>query len=155
MTNLRDDYDLACPSCGQADELIIDIKTLARVTSDGSEPEGDHEWDNDSSREITAISCTGRCRRDPPEIDPREVAVAQTLEAGNGRRRQEIFSGSKIAPRIDFGRWPRCRLDGEHRHFLTDIVRAVLDPSLNVFDRRTLLRPLLHDPTAVGVTCRS
>ena len=25
MTNLRDDFDLACPSCGQADELIIEI----------------------------------------------------------------------------------------------------------------------------------
>lgn len=48
MTDLRDDFELACPSCDQADELFIAIKTLARVTADGSEPDGDHEWDDHS-----------------------------------------------------------------------------------------------------------
>lgn len=46
--DLRDVFDLCCPACGQADELIILITTLARVTPDGSEPEGDHEWDDTS-----------------------------------------------------------------------------------------------------------
>ena len=48
MTDLRDEYELACPACDQADELDIVIKTLANVTANGSEPVGDHEWDSDS-----------------------------------------------------------------------------------------------------------
>lgn len=59
MTNLRDELDLACPSCGQADELIIDIKTLARVTAYGSEPDGDHEWDRDSFCQCAACDHKG------------------------------------------------------------------------------------------------
>lgn len=46
--DLHDVFDLRCPACGQANELIIMITTLARVTPDGSEPEGDHEWDDAS-----------------------------------------------------------------------------------------------------------
>lgn len=46
--DLHDVFDLGCPACGQANELIIMITTLARVTPDGSEPEGDHEWDDAS-----------------------------------------------------------------------------------------------------------
>lgn len=48
MRNLTTDFDLKCPTCGQADELTVVIKTLARITADGSEPEGDHEWDDAS-----------------------------------------------------------------------------------------------------------
>lgn len=47
-SDLRDVFDLACPACGQAEHLLINITTLARVTADGTEPEGDHEWDDAS-----------------------------------------------------------------------------------------------------------
>ena len=46
--DLREVFDLGCSACGQANELIIMISTLARLTPDGSEPEGDHEWDDAS-----------------------------------------------------------------------------------------------------------
>ena len=46
--DLKDVFDLGCPACGQADELCIMITTLARVTADSTEPEGDQEWDDTS-----------------------------------------------------------------------------------------------------------
>ena len=46
--DLRDAFELGCPACGQANELVIAITTLARITPDGSDPEGDHEWDETS-----------------------------------------------------------------------------------------------------------
>jgi hypothetical protein len=46
--DLRATFELSCPVCGQADHLHILITTLARLTSEGSDPEGDHEWDDSS-----------------------------------------------------------------------------------------------------------
>lgn len=46
--DLRDVFKIGCPACGQANQLVIMITTLSRVTPDGSEPEGDHEWDDAS-----------------------------------------------------------------------------------------------------------
>jgi hypothetical protein len=46
--DLRDTLELGCPACAQADELVISITTLARLTPYGSETEGDHEWDDAS-----------------------------------------------------------------------------------------------------------
>ena len=46
--NLKDVFNLGCPACGQTDELRIMITTLARVTADGSDPEGDHELEDTS-----------------------------------------------------------------------------------------------------------
>ena len=46
--DLRDAFELGCPACGQANELVIAITTLARIAPDGSDPEGDHEWDETS-----------------------------------------------------------------------------------------------------------
>lgn len=46
--DLCDVFKIGCPACGQADQLVIMITTLSRVTPDGSEPEGDHEWDDAS-----------------------------------------------------------------------------------------------------------
>ena len=46
--DLRDVFELGCPACGQADHLQIVIMTLARLTSYGSDPEDEHEWDDGS-----------------------------------------------------------------------------------------------------------
>ena len=46
--NLRDAFELGCPACGQTDQLQIVITALARLTPEGSDPEGDHEWDDGS-----------------------------------------------------------------------------------------------------------
>ena len=46
--DLRDVFDLGCPACGQSEQLVIMITTLARITPQGSDPEGDHEWHDTS-----------------------------------------------------------------------------------------------------------
>ena len=61
--NLVDVFGLCCPACGQTDELRIMITTLARLTADGSEPEGDHEWED-----------TSYC--DCPECGPARIETA-------------------------------------------------------------------------------
>jgi hypothetical protein len=48
MRNLTTDFNLKCPACGQAEELVIDARTLVRVSADGCDPEGDVEWAPDS-----------------------------------------------------------------------------------------------------------
>jgi hypothetical protein len=47
--DLRSEYDLACPNCGQAESLSIEISCTAILTIDGTEPCGDHYWDETSS----------------------------------------------------------------------------------------------------------
>ena len=37
-TDLRDVFELGCPACGQANELVIMITTLSRVTPEGLNP---------------------------------------------------------------------------------------------------------------------
>ena len=73
MPNLMTLFDLKCPACGQAEELLIDIKTLARVTADGSEPEGDHEWEDTSfcrcaecGHDATVAEFTANCESGAP-----------------------------------------------------------------------------------------
>ena len=46
--DLRDAFELGCPAFGQAEHLQIVITALARLTPEGSDPEGDHEWDDGS-----------------------------------------------------------------------------------------------------------
>jgi hypothetical protein len=49
MTDLRTEHDLACPQCGQADTLSVEITCTAILSIDGTEPQGDHYWDDTSS----------------------------------------------------------------------------------------------------------
>jgi hypothetical protein len=48
-SDLRSEYDMACPQCGHAETLTIEIICSADLTIDGTEPRGDHYWDGDSS----------------------------------------------------------------------------------------------------------
>jgi DNA-directed RNA polymerase subunit RPC12/RpoP len=52
---LREAFDLACPNCGQANVLDVQITCMAHLTADGTDPHGDHEWDDRA-----ACRCT-RC----------------------------------------------------------------------------------------------
>jgi hypothetical protein len=46
MSNLHDIFGLACPNCEQSEALCIAISCMSHVTPDGSEPYGDHDWDD-------------------------------------------------------------------------------------------------------------
>jgi hypothetical protein len=48
-SDLRSEYNMACPQCGQADTLSIEIVCTAILSIDGTEPCGDHTWDETSS----------------------------------------------------------------------------------------------------------
>ena len=45
---VRDLFGLACPKCGDDDNLRLVITTWATLSADGTEPFGDHEWDDDA-----------------------------------------------------------------------------------------------------------
>ena len=47
--DLRSEYDMACPQCGQAESLSIEITCTATLTINGTEDNGDHYWDEASS----------------------------------------------------------------------------------------------------------
>lgn len=47
--DLSSEYDMACPQCGQAETLSIEITCTAMLSINGSEAEGDHYWDETSS----------------------------------------------------------------------------------------------------------
>jgi len=47
--DLRSEYNLACPECGYAETLSIEISCTAILSTDGTEVHGDHYWDDTSS----------------------------------------------------------------------------------------------------------
>jgi hypothetical protein len=47
-SDLRSEYNMACPQCGQADTLSIEIVCTAILSIDGTEPDGEHFWDRTS-----------------------------------------------------------------------------------------------------------
>lgn len=57
--DLRSEYDMACPQCGQAETLSIDITCTAILSIDGTEAEGDHYWDDTSSCSCDACDYHG------------------------------------------------------------------------------------------------
>lgn len=47
--DLRSEYDMACPQCGQADTLSVEITCTATLSIDGTDAYCDHYWDEASS----------------------------------------------------------------------------------------------------------
>jgi hypothetical protein len=77
---------LRCPRCGQEDRLDIVARVMCRVTDDGSEPFGDHDWDDDSVAVCPGCGCDGRLgdfrvRPDMPP-DPEGMNDARATWAG-------------------------------------------------------------------------
>ena len=48
-TSVQTLYGLCCPACGSDAFLQIWIETWADLSEDGTEPFGDHDWDNYSA----------------------------------------------------------------------------------------------------------
>lgn len=57
--DLRSEYDMACPQCGQADKLSIEITCTATLSINGTEDNGDHYWDEASSCSCDACGYHG------------------------------------------------------------------------------------------------
>ena len=48
MSTVRDEYNLVCSGCGSDEHLAVELTTMAKLTLDGTDPFGDHEWDHNS-----------------------------------------------------------------------------------------------------------
>jgi hypothetical protein len=59
MTSVREIHQLACPGCGSDESLQVQITTMADLSADGTEPTGDHEWQDGSFIRCRACHQTG------------------------------------------------------------------------------------------------
>lgn len=50
---VRTIFNLACPKCGSDAHLRVAIDTWAELSTDGTDPVGDHEWNEQSSCRCT------------------------------------------------------------------------------------------------------
>jgi hypothetical protein len=75
MTNMNCLEGIRCPACGQEDRFRITALITCLVTDDGSEPVGDHDWDDGSSTHCPECGFDGELKafrkqvRLPPDPD--------------------------------------------------------------------------------------
>ncbi len=70
MTNENCLEGIRCPACGQEDRFKITAIITCLVTDDGSEPVGDHEWDDDSSTHCPECGFDGKLKAFRKPINP-------------------------------------------------------------------------------------
>ena len=59
MNTLRERFNLACPNCGQADSLTLDVAQLATLTATDLVLDGDAEWGCSTYCQIPACGYDG------------------------------------------------------------------------------------------------
>lgn len=62
MTNTNCLHGIRCPACGQDDQFKITALITCDATDDGSEPVGDHDWDDDSNTYCPGCGFDGKLR---------------------------------------------------------------------------------------------
>jgi DNA-directed RNA polymerase subunit RPC12/RpoP len=72
MTNTNCLEGVRCPKCGQEDRFKIVALTTCLVTDDGSEPVGDHEWDDESATRCPECGFDGTLKdfSNKPKLPP-------------------------------------------------------------------------------------
>lgn len=60
MDNVRTLFEMACPSCGSDTHLMVVITAWAALSTDGTEPDGDHDWDDTSACRCDSCEYTGK-----------------------------------------------------------------------------------------------
>lgn len=90
MTNSNCLENLRCPQCSQEERLQIVARIMCVVTDGGSEPFGDHDWDDESICSCPVCGCTAELKafRLDPDLPP-------DLEGMNGRR--AMWAASALA----------------------------------------------------------
>ena len=66
MTNTNCLRGVKCPNCGNDDRFFINAVITCFVTDEGSEPNGDHFWDDDSFTVCPECEYQGELRRYRP-----------------------------------------------------------------------------------------
>ncbi|MBI1347071.1 hypothetical protein GC163_12365 [bacterium] len=75
MTNTNCLEGIRCPQCGQENRFKITALITCVVTDSGSEPVGDHDWDDESGTQCPECGFTGKLKgfrkrnRLPPDPD--------------------------------------------------------------------------------------
>jgi len=71
---VRDTFGMACPSCGSDAHLQLNITVWANLSADGTEPFGDHHWDDASLCRCHACAHSGNVAafRIPAEVPGHE-----------------------------------------------------------------------------------
>lgn len=72
MTNTNCLEGIRCPACGQEGRLKITALITCVVTDNGSEPVGDHDWNDDSSAHCPECGFDGKLKsfREPNRLPP-------------------------------------------------------------------------------------
>jgi hypothetical protein len=71
MTNTNCLQHVCCPKCGQEDHFKIVALITCLVTDGGSEPFGDHEWDDSSATRCAECDFSGELKEfRKPELPP-------------------------------------------------------------------------------------
>ncbi len=67
-------FDMACPKCGDEDHIDVAAVVWVRLTDDGTDldapKDGSHEWDDNSEAQCVACDYSGKVR----DFEPHETA---------------------------------------------------------------------------------
>jgi hypothetical protein len=89
MTNSNCLQNVCCPKCGQEDRFKIVALITCDVTDDGSDPVGDHEWDDTSPTRCPECGFSGELKdfrkpelpTDPEGMNDKRASLAGTALA--------------------------------------------------------------------------
>lgn len=56
---VKEVWGLCCPECGSDKNLVVQVKSWAQLTPDGTEVDGDQEWDKNSHCACDACNWRG------------------------------------------------------------------------------------------------
>ena len=62
MATVREEWGMACPSCGRDDRLRIEMTRWGTLLPDGTAPDACHEWDRGNAAECQSCGWTGAVR---------------------------------------------------------------------------------------------
>lgn len=97
MTNTNCLENVYCPKCGQEEHFRIAATISCLVTDDGSDPVGDHEWDEDSPTYCPECGFSGGLkdfRKLPP--DPEGMNDKRAVWAGAALATFIIQTGTEV-----------------------------------------------------------
>ena len=63
MSTVRNLFGMACPNCGSDEQLRVVLTVVARLSTDGTEPFGDHDWNDKSLCMCDACEFVGHVRQ--------------------------------------------------------------------------------------------
>lgn len=57
--SVRKEWGMECPECHEDNRLMVEVKVMAHLSHDGTDPDGDQIWDDESPCECRHCGWTG------------------------------------------------------------------------------------------------